>query len=112
MIKISDSALTLMVADMDNSIRFYLSIGFQLKQRWENIYAMMTAPGIQIGLHPGAEDLQAISKLSIGFKVEDPVEAIATLDREEIAWRAGEDGKSGIFCHFQDPDGTELYFMR
>ena len=46
---IKDSNITIMVKDMDRSISFYQSLGMTLKNRWDNHYAQLTAPGITIG---------------------------------------------------------------
>jgi catechol 2,3-dioxygenase-like lactoylglutathione lyase family enzyme len=109
--KINETNVTIMVRDMDRAISFYQSIGLELKKRWENHYAMVTAPGLTIGLHPSEEDLPASETISIGFMVDDANEARALLEKNEIAFR-DEDGKSGIYLHFQDPDGTTLYFTK
>ncbi|MEO6218939.1 MAG: VOC family protein [Ginsengibacter sp.] len=44
-----------MVKDMDAAIRFYESIRLTLQNRWEKHYAMVVAPGITIGIHPGGD---------------------------------------------------------
>lgn len=109
---IKNSNITINVGDLDTSISFYQSIGFTLKQRWNDHYAQLTAPGIVIGLHPTTEpDTQRHSgSLSIGFTTSDFEAAqtelnqlgIATIERTEAG---------GDFLHFNDPDGTALYFI-
>ncbi len=111
--EILNSHLTINVSDIDVSVAFYLSIGFKLDQRWEDHYAQLSAPGIEVGLHPssgahGAENRQA---LSIGFTSPDFDGVAAELTRLGIPFSERiEDG--GHFLHFQDSDGTPLYFIK
>jgi len=111
MITINETNVTIMTRDMDGAIAFYERIGFAIKQRWDNHYAMLTAGGLTIGLHPtepgGATGSGA---LSIGLMVTEIAEAKALLDGLSIAYKA-EDGGSGKYVHFKDPDGTVLYFV-
>jgi catechol 2,3-dioxygenase-like lactoylglutathione lyase family enzyme len=109
---IKDSNVTLMVKDMDRSVGFYQSIGFELKQRWSNYYAQLTAPGITIGLHPaGAESTKGSGNVSLGFTTDDFNAAKALLESLSIkAEPRSEEG--GEFLHFEDPDGIALYFIK
>src|SRR5438034_8167380 len=52
------------------SIDFYKDIGLQLKQRWDNHYAQVEAPGVVIGLHPAKEETNTSTAISIGFGVD------------------------------------------
>jgi len=109
---IKDSNITINVKDLDKSISFYESIGFTLKQRWSSYYAQLTAPGIVIGLHPSFESNAHLNSggISIGFTTDDfegtknelNLLGIETVERKE---------EGGDFIHFQDPDGTFLYFI-
>lgn len=109
---IKDSNITIMVKDMDKSVSFYQTIGLKIKNRWGNHYAQLIAPGVVIGLHPTEEaNLKGDSgNVSIGFTTDNIEEtksylqklSIKTIDRQE-------DG--GRFLHFNDPDGTALYFI-
>ena len=107
---ITEANVTVMVQNMDDAIKFYEQIGLTLKQRWYNNYAMVTAPGITIGLHPGRESEIGSGSLSIGFMVDDIEEAKMLLTRNEISFEDN-DGKSGHYLHFKDPDNTILYFV-
>jgi len=110
--KIKDSNITINIRDMEKSISFYESIGFTLKQRWSNYYAQLTAPGIVIGLHPTLESnsQRNSGNISLGFATEDFEDTKNDLKLLgiEIVERKEEGGE---FIHFNDPDGTSLYFI-
>ncbi len=110
--KLTASNVTIMVRDMDASIAFYESLGLTLRQRWEDNYAMIDGPGITLGIHPGGDGMSSSGSLSIGFMVDDHDGARALLDRLGIDYTPTDDGKSGLYCHFKDPDGTALYFVK
>ena len=112
MIAIKETNITIMVRDMDKAVSFYESIGLTLKQRWNNHYAMMTAPGITIGLHPSEKTDTNSGTVSIGFMIDNIDEAKMLLDTNRIAHTSQDDGKSGIYIHFKDPYGTILYFVK
>ena len=112
MFTITGTNVTIMVNDMDKAIQFYESIGLSLQQRWGNHYAMITAPGITIGLHP-SEDLATNSgTVSIGFMISSVDEVKEVLGKNNIDFTDSDDGKSGIYIHFKDPYGTALYFVK
>lgn len=97
---------------MDNSIRFYESIGFAIKQRWGNHYAQLAAPGIVIGLHPANENNYTGSgNISIGFTTDNFEETKLLLSKLGIEATTREE-EGGRFIHFTDPDGTALYFIQ
>jgi catechol 2,3-dioxygenase-like lactoylglutathione lyase family enzyme len=110
---IKESNVTINVKDLDNSIAFYVSIGLTVKERWGNYYAQITAPGIVIGLHPTSETnlIGNSGNVSIGFTTDNIEEtksylqylSIQTTDRQE---------EGGQFLHFNDPDGTLIYFIK
>jgi catechol 2,3-dioxygenase-like lactoylglutathione lyase family enzyme len=112
MINITDSNVTIMVKDMDAAIHFYEQIGLTLKQRWESYYAMMITTGLTIGLHPKEEGETSSGTVSIGLFIEDFNEAKALLEKNKIIYKAEDDGNSGNYLHFKDPDGTILYFVQ
>jgi catechol 2,3-dioxygenase-like lactoylglutathione lyase family enzyme len=107
---INESNVTIMVKNLDESIKFYKSIGLKLKNRWENDYAMVESTGITIGLHPTNKKKLGSGSVSIGFMVDSLVEAKVMLEKNNITCRF-EDGKSGKYIHFDDLDGTDLYFV-
>jgi catechol 2,3-dioxygenase-like lactoylglutathione lyase family enzyme len=110
MIKINETNVTIMVKNLDQSIKFYESIGLKLKERWEDHYAMVETSGITVGLHPSTERHLGSGSLSIGFMVDSIKEAMEMLEKKELAYKF-DDGKSGKYVHFEDPDGTNLYFV-
>jgi catechol 2,3-dioxygenase-like lactoylglutathione lyase family enzyme len=114
--KITGSNITIMVKDMDVSILFYTSIGLNLMQRWDNNYAMMNTEGITLGIHPISdsvhkETIPGSGTTSIGFFIENIEEAKSILNDNKIDYKYEADGKSGLYIHFTDPDGTILYFV-
>ncbi len=109
--KINEANVTLMVKNMDKSIQFYEMLGLKLKHRWENHYAMMEAPGVVIGLHPADGEPEGSGDTSIGFMIDDIKEAKNLLKKNEIKFKE-EDGKSGAYLHFKDPNKNQLYFSQ
>ncbi len=109
--KINESNVTIMVKDMDKAVNFYLNIGLTLKNRWENNYAQLKTTDIIVGLHPTDKDIPNNSKVSIGFMIDHIGDAKVLLDLHGIAFTY-EEGKSGKYVHFHDPDGTTLYFSQ
>ena len=105
--------VTVNVKDMDASVSFYQSIGLSVKNRWGNYYAQLTAPGITIGLHPtGNNNLKGNSgNVSLGFTTDNIEETRSSLEKLSImVTERSEEG--GQFLHFNDPDGTALYFIK
>jgi len=108
---IKDSNVTIMVKDMDKSVSFYQSIGFTIKQRWDNHYAQLIAPGITLGIHPTKEGFINSSNVSIGFTTDNFEETKEQLSGLAIHTQLREE-EGGKFVHFADPDGTALYFIK
>src|SRR2546423_15044749 len=110
---IKASNVTINVKSLDESIAFYQTLGLDLKNRWGNYYALLTAPGLVIGLHPTADtNLKENSgNVSIGFTTEKFDETKTELQKLSIKIvERREEG--GQFLHFTDPDGTALYFIK
>ncbi len=110
MYSITTSNITIMVTNMNNAIDFYKAIGLQLKKRWEDHYAQMTAPGVVIGLHPASKISNTSSNISIGFGVDTLDEVKTKLNELEIKYTTND--KAGELISFTDPYGTPLYFMQ
>lgn len=110
---IKESNITIQVKDLDSSISFYESIGMSLKNRWGNHYAQLTAPGIVVGLHPGsmANWSGNSGHVSISFTTDDFEEIKSGLQKLSIQTTFRKE-EGGQFIHFNDPDGTALYFIK
>lgn len=111
MISIIESHVTIMVKDLDEAIDFYKLLGIELKQRWEDHFAMMSAAGITIGLHPEDGRQTSSGSVSLGFMVKDIEEAKTLLEKHRISFHEDQ-GKSGHYLHFRDIDGTALYYVK
>src|SRR5262249_42241147 len=63
------SNVTILVADMNRSIRFYTeSLGLKLISNYGGQFAVIESNGLRIGLHPGKTGGEKLSRdLSIGF---------------------------------------------
>lgn len=110
---IKESNITINVKDLDQSVSFYKSIGLTVKNRWGNYYAQLTAPGVIIGLHPSSDINLAGNSgdASIGFTADDFEEARSLLQKLSISTTDRQE-EGGQFLHFNDPDGTALYFIK
>jgi catechol 2,3-dioxygenase-like lactoylglutathione lyase family enzyme len=109
---IKESNITINVKSIDASVLFYESIGFTLKNRWGNYYAQLTAPGIVIGLHPSHDyNVNHSGNVSIGFTTGSIDEAKSLLQSLSITV-TDRNEEGGQFIHFNDPDGTSLYFIK
>jgi len=109
---IKESNVTINVKDLDKSVSFYQSIGLTVKNRWGNYYAQMSAPGIVIGLHPSKELPQSndAGHISIGFTTDNFDEAKSLINKLSLKVQTREE-EGGQFLHFNDPDGTPIYFI-
>jgi catechol 2,3-dioxygenase-like lactoylglutathione lyase family enzyme len=110
---IKESNVTINVKDLGKSISFYESIGLKVKNQWGNYYAQLTAPGVVIGLHPSSNvNLTGNSgNVSIGFTTDNIEEAKSDLQKLSIKTTDRQE-EGGQFLHFNDPDGTALYFIK
>ena len=110
---IKDANITIMVKDMDSSISFYQSLGLALTNRWGNHYAQLAVPGVVIGLHPTVDAVTAegSGNTSIGFTTDDFDGARSLLEKLPVNVTT-RDEEGGQFLHFNDPDGTALYFIK
>ncbi|HXB10228.1 MAG TPA: VOC family protein [Puia sp.] len=110
---IQESNVTINVKDLDKSISFYESIGLKVKHRWGNYYAQLIAPDVVIGLHPSSNANLAgnSGNVSIGFTTDNIEEAKSDLEKLSIK-TIDRNEEGGQFLHFNDPDGTALYFIK
>ena len=111
--KIKESNITVNVKDLDKSISFYESLGLTLKNRWGSYYAMLSSPGVVIGLHPTSiSNLKDNSgNVSIGFTTDNFEDTKSELQKLSIQMNERQE-EGGQFLHFTDPDGTALYFIK
>jgi catechol 2,3-dioxygenase-like lactoylglutathione lyase family enzyme len=110
---IRESNVTINVKNLDKSILFYESIGLTTKSRWGSDYAQLTAPGIVIGLHPTSDKYLTgnSGNISIGFIADDFERAKSLLQNLSIETTERQE-EGGQFLHFNDPDGTALYYIK
>lgn len=110
---IKNSTITINVKNLDKSISFYESLGMKTKKRWGEHYAELQAPGILIGLHPTSEKNLAgnSGNASIGFTTDNFEEAKTLLNNLSIK-TTDRNEEGGEFLHFNDPDGSSLYFIK
>lgn len=109
---IKEANITINVKDLNKAVSFYESLGLKLKNRWNNHYAQLTAPGVIVGLHP-TEDSNLTGNsgnVSIGFTINNFEEAKTLLQKLSVAITERKE-EGGEFLHFSDPDGTALYFI-
>ena len=73
--------VTLMVADMDRLVRFYVeTLGLKLQSRYRNEFAQVTDPGTTIALHPAKGTASPPDeRVSIGFSVDGLDQAMTEL---------------------------------
>lgn len=118
----SSGNVTVYVSNMDRAVRFYTEVlGLKLAYRFGDHWASVElGKGLTIGLHPGAAEGSAnppgVVKhgMSIGLELSGKIEdAVAALESKGVHF-AGvvNEGKSGKFAHFLDPDGNSLYLAQ
>jgi catechol 2,3-dioxygenase-like lactoylglutathione lyase family enzyme len=114
----SSGNVTVYVSNMDRAVRFYSEIlGLKLAYRFGDHWASVEiGKGLTIGLHPASERSPAGRKgsMTIGLELAGSVhEAVKRLEAKGVHFAGGvEEGKSGSFAHFEDPDGNPLYLAQ
>ncbi len=107
--------VTIMVSDFDRAVAFYTqTLGFTLKNRYGNDWADVSAPGVNIGLHPdGGHNKSRGEALSIGFEVADLEQAMQELGGKGVQFPDGVRVAGYLReAAFADPDGTPLYLVQ
>ena len=113
---ISGGNATIIVATMDNSIRFYTEVlGLRLTNRFGSDWATVSAGvGLTIGVHPASAhypDPGTKGSILLGLDIAVGIEAaVAHLARHGVnvkgnVVRSG----PGNFINLEDPDGNEIY---
>ncbi|MCA6075100.1 VOC family protein [Fulvivirga sedimenti] len=103
--------LTIMVHSLEASIRFYTeTLGFTLKHRFGNNWADIEGPGINLGLHPTADEIIQGNNLQIGIRVSDLKKATSDLMEKGLRMQPNKNDQANLnsFC---DPDGNILYLI-
>jgi catechol 2,3-dioxygenase-like lactoylglutathione lyase family enzyme len=111
MSSILSSNITLMVSDMDTSIKFYTEVlGFTLKNRYGDHWADIEAPGLAIGLHPAHPYVRYGDSMSLGLKVANLAEAMEQLKAKGVEFIERDDTQVQL-ASFTDPSGNALYLV-
>ena len=113
---ISGGNATIIVADMDRSIRFYTEVlGLRLTNRFGNDWATVCAgEGLTIGIHPASAKYPAPGTkgaMLIGLDIDVPIEkAVARLTRHGVQIKGSVVRREpGNFANLEDPDGNDIY---
>lgn len=113
---ISGGNATIIVANMDNSIRFYTEIlGLKLTNRFGNDWATVTAgDGLTIGIHPASPKYPlpgTKGSIILGLEIDIPADkAVSRLANHGIRVKGSViRSEPGNFVHLEDPDGNEIY---
>jgi glyoxylase I family protein len=104
--------VTIMIRDMDEAVEFYTTnLGFALKSRYGNEFAIVQGPGITIGLHPGSAE--QLGQVSIGLSVDSLEESMESARARGLTFAGNivEDPPMR-FAFFKDPNGVELYLAQ
>ena len=106
---IKQGNVTIMVTNMDRALAFYTeALGFSLKERYQNEWAEVSAPGMTICFHP-MKGNKAHGSVSIGFQVKNIKELSLGLEQKGVSVKIIDENHLTL-AQFSDPDGTPLYF--
>jgi catechol 2,3-dioxygenase-like lactoylglutathione lyase family enzyme len=105
---------------MDRAVRFYSeTLGLKLAYRFGDHWASVeVGRGLTIGLHPASGEMPAgrPGSMAIGLELSRDVnirDAVATLESRGVKFHGVvNEGKSGSFVGFADPDGNQLYLAQ
>ena len=113
---VSGGNATIIVADMDRSIRFYTEVlGLKLTNRFGDDWATVCAgDGLTIGIHPASETYPppgTKGAMILGLDLDEPVDtAIARLARHGVKLKGSVTRRDhGNFANLEDPDGHDIY---
>jgi catechol 2,3-dioxygenase-like lactoylglutathione lyase family enzyme len=114
---ISGGNITVMVSNMDASVRFYTEVlGMKLTNRFGDHWATVDAGrGLIIGLHPASPKYPAPGTkggMLIGLEIDEPIQQVVDRLRGKGVHFLGpvvNDGFVGSFADFEDPDGNWIY---
>lgn len=113
---ISGGNATIIVDNMDNSIRFYTEVlGLKLTNRFGNDWATVSAgEGLTIGIHPSSPKYPhpgTKGSIILGLDIDIPAErAVSHLVKHGVAVKGSiVRSEAGNFVQIEDPDGNHIY---
>lgn len=113
---ISGGNATIIVANMDNAIRFYTEVlGLKLTNRFGNDWATVSAgEGLTIGIHPASPKYPlpgTKGSIILGLEIDVPVErTVSRLADHGVAIKGSiVRSEPGNFVSLEDPDGNAIY---
>jgi catechol 2,3-dioxygenase-like lactoylglutathione lyase family enzyme len=114
----SSGNVTVYISNMDTAVRFYTeTLGLKLAYRFGDHWASIeVGKGLTIGLHPASAEMPAGRRgsMAIGLELNSSIhEAVRTLEEKGVKFHGPvNEGKSGSFVGFEDPDGNQLYLAQ
>jgi catechol 2,3-dioxygenase-like lactoylglutathione lyase family enzyme len=113
---ISGGNITVMVSNMDASVRFYTEVlGMKLINRFGDHWATVDAGrGLVIGLHPPSPKYPppgTRGSMVIGLEINEPIQQLVDRLKEKGA-KVGDSitrDANGSFADMEDPDGNAIY---
>jgi catechol 2,3-dioxygenase-like lactoylglutathione lyase family enzyme len=115
----SSGNVTVYVSNMDRAVRFYTEVlGLRLAYRFGDHWASVeVGKGLTIGLHPASAESPAGRRgsMSIGLELSGVSihDAVSRLEAKGVKFEGiVNEGKSGSFIGFADPDGNQLYLAQ
>jgi len=114
---ISGGNITVMVSNMDASVRFYTEVmGMKLTNRFGDHWATVDAGcGLIIGLHPASPKYPAPGTKGgtlIGLEIDEPMQQVVDrLQAKGVRFLGPivNDAGAGSFADLEDPDGNFIY---
>jgi catechol 2,3-dioxygenase-like lactoylglutathione lyase family enzyme len=115
---IARSVVTLDVADVERSIKFYVeTLGFKLRYSANESnagkpdWAEVDGPGVTFGLHRATGAKPGLrGSIRVGLEVDQPLdEVVAVLENRGVKFSGSVTQGAVRFIAFGDPDGTALY---
>jgi catechol 2,3-dioxygenase-like lactoylglutathione lyase family enzyme len=114
----SSGNVTVSVSNMDAAVHFYSEVlGLKLAYRFGDHWASVEiGKGLTIGLHPASAESPAGRRgsMTIGLELSGSIQdAVRTLEAKGVKFAGPiNEGKSGSFVSFEDPDGNRLYLAQ
>jgi len=113
---VSGGNATIIVQDMDRSIRFYTEVlGLKLTNRFGNDWATVNAgEALTIGIHPASAKYPVPGTkgaIILGLDIDVPIEkAVSRLAQHGVTIKGSiVHSEPGNFANLEDPDGNEIY---